>query len=97
VVKLRGIYPNIIASTATIRMAAQQVRRLYGRDIAVFPPPELNRDDSYFARTVPLKQRPGRIYIGYLAPLLNRQQCMAPLAASIAQAPIYHCKYNAMI
>lgn len=87
VLQLRGVYPKYIASTATIRMADQQVKRLYGRDVAVFPPPGLSRDDAYFSRTVPLQQRPGRIYVGYLAPMLNRQQCMAPLAAALLLAP----------
>ncbi len=87
VVRLRGVYPKYIASTATIRMAAQQVRRLYGREVAVFPPPGLTCEDSYFARTVPLPQRPGRLYVGYLAPMLNRQKCMAPLAAAMLLAP----------
>jgi len=87
VVQLRGVHPKYIASTATIRMADQQVKRLYGRDVAVFPPPGINCDDSYFARTVPLEQRPGRLYVGYLAPLLNRQQCLAPLAAALLMAP----------
>jgi hypothetical protein len=87
VVRLRDVYPKYIASTATIRMAAQQVRRLYGREVAVFPPPGLNCDDSYFARTVPLAERPGRLYVGYLAPMLNRQRCMAPLAAALLLAP----------
>jgi len=87
VLQLRGVYPKYIASTATIRMADQQVKRLYGREVAVFPPPGLNCDDSYFARTVPLEQRPGRIYVGYLAPMLNRQQCLAPLAAVLLLAP----------
>lgn len=32
-------------------MAAQQVERLYGRSLAVFPPPGLSCDDSYFAPT----------------------------------------------
>jgi len=85
---LRGVHPKYIASTATIRMAAQQVRRLYGRDVAVFPPPGLSCDDSYFARTVPLSERPGRLYVGYLAPMLGRQQCLAPLAAALLQAPL---------
>lgn len=88
VLQSRGVYPKYIASTATIRMADQQVRRLYGREVAVFPPPGLSCDDSYFARTVPLTQRPGRIYIGYLAPLLNRQKCLAPLAATMLSAPM---------
>jgi ATP-dependent helicase YprA (DUF1998 family) len=87
VVQSRGLYPKYIASTATIRMASQQVKRLYGRDVAIFPPPGMNCDDSFFARTVPLTQRPGRIYVGYLAPMLNRQDCMAPLAAALLLAP----------
>ncbi|HEX22653.1 MAG TPA: helicase, partial [Chromatiales bacterium] len=87
VLQLRGVYPKYIASTATIRMADQQVKRLYGREVAVFPPPGLNCDDAYFAHTVPLEQRPGRIYVGYLAPMLNRQQCMAPLAATLLLSP----------
>ena len=87
VLQLRGVYPKYIASTATIRMAEQQVKRLYGREVAVFPPPGLDCDDAYFARTVPLQQRPGRIYVGYLAPMLNRQQCLAPLAAALLLAP----------
>lgn len=87
VVKLRGLYPKYIASTATIRMASQQVKHLYGRDVAVFPPPGISSDDSFFAKTVPLSQRPGRMYVGYLAPMLNRQECMAPLAAALLLAP----------
>lgn len=87
VLQLRGVYPKYIASTATIRMADQQVKRLYGREVAVFPPPGLKCDDAFFARTVPLEQRPGRIYVGYLAPMLNRQQCLAPLAAALLMAP----------
>ncbi len=88
VLQLRGVYPKYIASTATIRMADQQVKRLYGREVAVFPPPGLSCDDAYFARTVPLDQRPGRIYVGYLAPMLNRQRCLAPLAAALLLAPL---------
>jgi len=87
VLKARGIRPKYIASTATIRMAEQQVERLYGRRLAVFPPPGLSCDDSYFARTVPLDKRPGRMYVGFLAPMLDRQHCMAPLAAALLAAP----------
>lgn len=94
VLRLRGVYPKYVASTATIRMATQQVRRLYGRDVSVFPPAGLSRDDSYFARTVPLTQRPGRMYVGYLAPMLNRQKCLAPLAAALLLAPNALFKYE---
>jgi len=97
VLQLRGVYPKYIASTATIRMAEQQVKRLYGREVAVFPPPGLDCDDAYFARTVPLEQHPGRIYVGYLAPMLNRQQCLAPLAATLLRAPhvLFESEQNA--
>jgi hypothetical protein len=87
VLTLRGVHPKYIASTATIRMAADQVRRLFGRDAAVFPPPGLDSEDSYFARTVPLRERPGRLYVGYLAPARARQHCLAPLAGALLGAP----------
>lgn len=83
----RGVHPKYIASTATIRMATKQVERLYGRKLAVFPPPGLSCDDSYFARTVHPDVRPGRLYVGYLAPMLDRRHCLAPLAAALHIAP----------
>ena len=86
VLERRGVQPKYIASTATIRMAREQVRRLYGRDTAVFPPPGLSADDSWFARTD--RSRPGRLYVGYLAPGLDQQHCLAPLAAALLAAPL---------
>ena len=81
----RGVRPKYIASTATIHMAGEQVRRLYARELAVFPPPGLSHDDSYFARTD--RERPGRLYVGYLAPMLDQQHCLAPLAAALLAGP----------
>ena len=81
----RGVRPKYVASTATIRMAAEQVRRLYARDLAVFPPPGLSHEDSCFARTD--TERPGRLYVGYLAPMLDQQHCLAPLAAALLAGP----------
>ena len=81
----RGVRPKYIASTATIHRAREQVRRLYGRDLAVFPPPGLSANDSWFARADPT--RPGRLYVGYLAPGLDRQHCLAPLVAALLAAP----------
>ncbi|WP_246345159.1 helicase-related protein [endosymbiont of Lamellibrachia barhami] len=84
----RGVHAKYIASTATIRMAQQQVERLYGRELAIFPPPGLSSDNSYFAKTINIDDKhPGRLYVGYLAPMLNRQHCMAPLAAALHIAP----------
>ena len=82
----RGVRPKYVASTATINMAREQVRRLYARDLAVFPPPGLSCDDSWFARTD--RERPGRLYVGFLAPLLDQQHCLAPLAAALLAGPL---------
>ena len=87
VLTLRGVRPKYIASTATIRMAREQVKRLYGREASVFPPPGLDCDDSYFARTVPISEKPGRLYVGYLAPARDRAHCLAPLAGALLAAP----------
>ncbi len=81
----QGVRPKYVASTATIRMAREQVQRLYARDLAVFPPPGLSYDDMYFAQTD--RDRPGRLYVGFLAPMLDQQHCMAPLAAALLAAP----------
>ena len=85
-IRCRGVKPKYVASTATIRMAREQVRALYGRDVAVFPPPGLSADDSWFARVD--RSRPGRLYLGYLAPLRDQQHCLAPLAASLVAGPL---------
>ena len=82
----RGVRPKYVASTATIRTAEQQVRRLYARELAVFPPPGLSHDDSYFARAD--REHPGRLYVGYLSPMLDQQHCLAPLAAALLAAPL---------
>ncbi len=84
----KGMRSKYIASTATIKHASKQVKSLFAREMQVFPPSGLRYEDSYFAKTVPLEQKPGRLYIGYLAPLQSRQNCMAPLAASLLAAPI---------
>ncbi|MCY4398372.1 MAG: helicase-related protein [Gemmatimonadetes bacterium] len=85
-IRCRGVTPKYIASTATTRMAGEQVRALYGREVAVFPPPGLSWDDSWFARIDP--RRPGRLYLGYLAPLKNQHDSFAPLAGSLLAAPL---------
>jgi hypothetical protein len=64
----RRIRPKIVASTATVRRASDQIRALFDRDgTAVFPPPGLDRTDSFFARTLPSDQSPARWYAGLAA------------------------------
>lgn len=63
----KGRRPKIIASTATIRNAKEQVKNLYNRNVAQFPPPMIDIDDSYFIKTNELSQKFGRKYLGVMA------------------------------
>ncbi len=64
----RAVRPKVIASTATVRRARQQVHRLFLRDVSVFPPPGLDASDSFFARERALSdEAPGRAYLGVCA------------------------------
>ena len=59
--------PKVIASTATISHAREQIQALYGRDpdqARVFPPPGISSRDSFFSREAP--ERPGRCFVGVL-------------------------------
>ena len=61
----RPVRPLLVASSATVRNVADQVRSLYGRDVTVFPPQVLDASDTFFSRTVPAdKTHPGRLYVG---------------------------------
>ena len=62
----KGIKPKIIASTATIRRASEQVKGLYNRNVKQFPPPGLSADDSFFVKDVPTTKEPGRLYVGVM-------------------------------
>lgn len=87
VLKYKGISPKYIASTATTRHARQQVRMLYGREMAVFPPSGHSIDDSFFARTD--RTRPGRSYVGLSGcnPFLNWRETLGAASAAFLASP----------
>ena len=65
----KRLRPKVVASTATVRRAQDQVKALFDRErTAIFPPPGPDRRDSYFALTVPPEQKPGRLYVGLASP-----------------------------
>ena len=64
----KPVRPLIVASTATVRNAEDQVRGLYGRRVEMFPPQVLDVADTYFSRELPITpQTPGRRYLGVSA------------------------------
>lgn len=61
----RAVRPKIVASTATVRRANDQIQALFGRPLTqIFPPPGPDRRDSFFAQTMPTSQAPARLYLG---------------------------------
>lgn len=84
--------PKIIASTATISRAEEQVRALYARDrVMLFPPSGLETGDSFFAREARNDDgtlKPGRLYTGIMAPGLGSlQTTLARVYATLLQYP----------
>lgn len=64
----KRIRPKVIASTATIRRASDQVRKLFLRKLDVFPPQGTSIEDSFFSVQRPAgEQHPGRRYLGVCA------------------------------
>jgi hypothetical protein len=67
------VRPKVIASTATVRKAPEQVHSLFQRQLQIFPPHGLDAGDSFFARQRPVtKEKPGRRYVGICAPGASR-------------------------
>jgi hypothetical protein len=69
----KRVRPKVIASTATVRKAHEQVHGLFQRRLQIFPPHGLDAADNFFARkreVTPTK--PGRRYLGICAPGASR-------------------------
>lgn len=80
------VRPKIVASTATVRRADSQIKALFNRrETAMFPPPGISRDDSFFAVTRTSEEEPARLYLGLAAlgrgPRLVFLRAMTTLAA----------------
>ncbi|MCO7271575.1 DISARM system helicase DrmA [Cellulosimicrobium cellulans] len=60
-----AIRPLVVASTATVRNASEQIRALYGRQVTIFPPQVLDVSDTFFSKELEVtRDKPGRRYIG---------------------------------
>ncbi len=82
----KRISPKVIASTATIARAEEQVRAVYGRTSALFPPQGLVAGESFFAQEG--TGVPGRTYVGVLASALpSHVTAQVRTLAALLQAP----------
>ena len=64
----KRVRPKIVASTATVRRAENQIQALFNRrEVDIFPPPGPDRRDSFFAETHPTGKSNPRLYLGLAA------------------------------
>ncbi|WP_386069784.1 DISARM system helicase DrmA [Tahibacter sp. UC22_41] len=66
------IRPKVVASTATVRRAADQVRNVFMRRLAIFPPKALDVEDDFFSVQRSVESKPGRRYMGICSPGSSR-------------------------
>lgn len=68
----KKVRPKVVASTATVRRADDQVRNVFMRRISVFPPSGLDVEDNFFSVQRAVSEKPGRRYLGVCAPGSSR-------------------------
>ncbi|NOJ73983.1 DISARM system helicase DrmA [Paenibacillus alvei] len=83
------IPPKYIVSTATVRQAKKQVKTLFAREFAQFPPSGIDVDDNFFStgqETHPLDDtNAGRLYVGICAPGKGAQTPLVRVWSSLLQ------------
>lgn len=81
----RGSGPKIVASTATTRASAEQVRGLMAKEVESFPPSGLDADDNYFSEPDP--DAAGRRYLGVMPQAHTPSWAVGQLSAELLNAP----------
>jgi hypothetical protein len=79
----KTIRPKVIASTATVRKAQEQVNNVFLRQVAVFPPHGLDIEDNFFSVQRPIEQKPGRLYMGICSPGSSRPAVLIRLYVAL--------------
>ncbi|WP_107841254.1 DISARM system helicase DrmA [Metasolibacillus meyeri] len=79
-----GKKAKVIASTATIRGAKEQIRHLYGRDYLQFPLAVQKQNDTFVSREVPVTEKSGRLYVGVCSPGVSNKIQAIQLFAALA-------------
>ena len=85
----KGIKPKIIASTATIRNADEQIKSLYARKENIFPTQIKDITDSFFAKEGIEIQKASRMYIGTISTNISPVTLLVRVYAAIFYATRY--------
>ena len=78
--------PKVVASTATIRRATEQIRAVFDRDALQFPPPGIDAADSFFSVQAPPESVGNRRYVGVMAPGSSHATVLVRSYAALLQA-----------
>ncbi|WP_212744392.1 helicase-related protein [Rhodococcus sp. Q] len=78
--------PKVIASTATIRRASDQVGALFDRKVAQFPPAGVDSRDSWFAVETPREDKASRRYVGLFTPSGSQTTLLVRTYAALLNA-----------
>lgn len=77
--------PKIVASTATIRASGAQVKGLYGRKVALYPPAGIDDDTTFFAS--PVASGEGRLYAGMMPQSVSQATALVAAASPLLELP----------
>ncbi|MEX5260974.1 helicase-related protein [Kocuria sp. CPCC 205263] len=80
-----GARPKLVASTATIRRAGEQVHAVFARNARQFPPPGVDAGDSFFAVDAPPAVKGTRRYVGLMAPSTSHATLLVRTYAALLQ------------
>ncbi|ETA05632.1 hypothetical protein V525_17280 [Gordonia alkanivorans CGMCC 6845] len=84
------IRPVVVASTATVRRAADQCEQVFARGLTVFPPQVLDAGETFFSTiTVPSVDTPARRYRGVCAP----GESLKAVEIRVMSAVLEHSQY----
>jgi hypothetical protein len=85
----KAVKPKIIASTATVKRAKEQIQALFCRKAAVvFPPPGVDPGETFFSKVD--TANPGRLYVGVSAGGRTSKAAMLRVYAALLGAAQAH-------
>ncbi len=92
------VRPKVIASSATVRRATEQMHALFLRRVNVFPPHGLDAQDNFFSRQCePSDDAAGRLYVGICAPGRRMKRVLIRVyAAYLLAAQALYLRYGTL-
>ncbi|WP_336248664.1 DISARM system helicase DrmA [Stomatohabitans albus] len=80
------VRPKVVASTATVRKADEQIRRVFAREVTIFPPNGIDIEDNFFAVQRPTTAKPGRLYLGICPMGISRPASLSRMYTTLLTA-----------